>query len=582
MARSTRTRSLTGQLVLPVVGLVLTAVLANVGFAAWLAARRSAAATRHTRQQVADSLRAVRVSFSPPVLDALHRLTGSHFLVWDESARRIGLSTLPPDTLATLDAATVAEALRHGGGTFAGQSFRLGTVRTAGVRPETVIVLTPARSVIATTLESVWPVLAVAAATLAVLVPLGLRTTRRLAARIGAVERHVARIAEGEFGHPLAAGKDAADDDEIGRLVKGVDHMSRQLEQLRGSLLAGERQRLLGQLAAGFAHELRNAVTGARLSIDVHRRRCPGAAAQDGTPDDSLGVAGRQLDILEEEVRGLLALAKPTEPGVAAGGPAAEPLSVDRLLTEVRDLTAPRCDHAGVRMRCDVPTGLSIIGRHDPLRAAMVNLALRPGGAPAGIDARAVRQLEARGDRPGTGDRAGGGRVARWRARLGAGRDADAICDFAAGTDTLTCGAVPPPRSSPSRPVSRILIVDDEPAIGWSLREMLSDEGHAVELAASVEEGLETCERFAPDAMLLDVRLPGRDGLAALPEFRAIVPEAPVVVMTAFGDLDTAVRAVHAGAFDYLVKPFDLDRVARVVAHALAERRHRGAPVSPP
>ena len=130
--------------------------------------------------------------------------------------------------------------------------------------------------------------------------------------------------------------------------------------------------------------------------------------------------------------------------------------------------------------------------------------------------------------------------------------------------------------------MSRILIVDDEPAIGWSLREMLSDEGHAVELAASVEEGLETCERFAPDAMLLDVRLPGRDGLAALPEFRAIVPEAPVVVMTAFGDLDTAVRAVHAGAFDYLVKPFDLDRVARVVAHALAERRHRGAPVSPP
>ena len=380
MARSTRTRSLTGQLVLPVVGLVLTAVLANVGFAAWLAARRSAAATRHTRQQVADSLRAVRVSFSPPVLDALHRLTGSHFLVWDESARRIGLSTLPPDTLATLDAATVAEALRHGGGTFAGQSFRLGTVRTAGVRPETVIVLTPARSVIATTLESVWPVLAVAAATLAVLVPLGLRTTRRLAARIGAVERHVARIAEGEFGHPLATGKDAADD-EIGRLVNGVDHMSRQLEQLRGSLLAGERQRLLGQLAAGFAHELRNAVTGARLSIDVHRRRCPGAAAQDGTPDDSLGVAGRQLDILEEEVRGLLALAKPTEPGVAAGGPAAEPLSVDRLLTEVRDLTAPRCDHAGVRMRCDVPTGLSIIGRHDPLRAAMVNLALN------GIDA---------------------------------------------------------------------------------------------------------------------------------------------------------------------------------------------------
>jgi len=126
--------------------------------------------------------------------------------------------------------------------------------------------------------------------------------------------------------------------------------------------------------------------------------------------------------------------------------------------------------------------------------------------------------------------------------------------------------------------MSRILIIDDEQAIGWTLGQLLADEGHAVELAASVEEGLETCGRFAPEAMLLDVRLPGRDGIAAIPEFRAIAPEAPVVVMTAFGDLDTAVRAVNAGAFDYLVKPFDLESVSRVVSHALAERRQREAP----
>ena len=125
--------------------------------------------------------------------------------------------------------------------------------------------------------------------------------------------------------------------------------------------------------------------------------------------------------------------------------------------------------------------------------------------------------------------------------------------------------------------MSRILIIDDEPAIGWSLREMLSDEGHSVEVAASVEAGLETCGHFEPEAMLLDVRLPGRDGLSALPELRSIVPNAPVVVMTAFGDLDTAVRAVNAGAFDYLVKPFDLESVSRIVAHALAESAQRAA-----
>lgn len=120
--------------------------------------------------------------------------------------------------------------------------------------------------------------------------------------------------------------------------------------------------------------------------------------------------------------------------------------------------------------------------------------------------------------------------------------------------------------------MNRILIIDDEPAIGWSLRELLTDDGHAVEVASSAEAALETCGRFAPEAMLLDVRLPGRDGLTALPDLRAAAPGAAIVVMTAFGDLDTAVRAVAAGAFDYLVKPFDLASVSRVVSRALADR----------
>ena len=120
--------------------------------------------------------------------------------------------------------------------------------------------------------------------------------------------------------------------------------------------------------------------------------------------------------------------------------------------------------------------------------------------------------------------------------------------------------------------MSRILVVDDEAAIGWSLREALSDQGHAVDVAASVEAGLETCSRHPPEAILLDVRLPGRDGISALPDFRALVPNSPIIVMTAFGDLDTAVRAVSAGAFDYLVKPFDVEHVSQVAARALASR----------
>jgi Flp pilus assembly protein CpaB len=136
---------LTRQLVMPVVGLVLAAVLANVGFSAWLAARRSAAATRAAQQQVADALQASRVSLSAAVLDALHRLTANHFLIWNESIRQPGLTTLPTEVMGTLDGDRVAAALRAGNGTFGGKRYQIGAVRSEGVRPETVLVLTPAR-----------------------------------------------------------------------------------------------------------------------------------------------------------------------------------------------------------------------------------------------------------------------------------------------------------------------------------------------------------------------------------------------------------------------------------------------------
>ncbi|WP_435018712.1 sigma-54-dependent transcriptional regulator [Tundrisphaera sp. TA3] len=126
--------------------------------------------------------------------------------------------------------------------------------------------------------------------------------------------------------------------------------------------------------------------------------------------------------------------------------------------------------------------------------------------------------------------------------------------------------------------MSRILVVDDEEGICWAFREFLGDEGHRVEAVASAEEALRIAGEFRPDAVMLDVRLPGMDGIAALPRLRDRAGGPPVVVMTAFGDLDTAVRAVEAGAFDYLIKPFDLDQASAMVRRAL----EAGGRVDPP
>ena len=123
--------------------------------------------------------------------------------------------------------------------------------------------------------------------------------------------------------------------------------------------------------------------------------------------------------------------------------------------------------------------------------------------------------------------------------------------------------------------MSRILIVDDEASICWALREFLGDLGHDVSIAASAEEGLDIAARGGIDAVVLDVRLPGMDGLLALRGFRERVGPAPIIVITAFGNLETVVRAMEGGAFDYLVKPFGLDQVRAVIQRALEKEKPR-------
>jgi two-component system nitrogen regulation response regulator GlnG len=122
--------------------------------------------------------------------------------------------------------------------------------------------------------------------------------------------------------------------------------------------------------------------------------------------------------------------------------------------------------------------------------------------------------------------------------------------------------------------MSYVMIVDDEPSICWGFEQLLGDEGHEVSVAASAEEALRLASDRAPDAIVMDVRLPGMDGLTAIGHFREQLGNVPIVVITAFGNLEVAVKAVNAGAFDYLHKPFDLDQAALVVERALQSARH--------
>ncbi|MCK6471709.1 MAG: sigma-54 dependent transcriptional regulator [Planctomycetes bacterium] len=111
------------------------------------------------------------------------------------------------------------------------------------------------------------------------------------------------------------------------------------------------------------------------------------------------------------------------------------------------------------------------------------------------------------------------------------------------------------PQAPAPVPKQKILVVDDEQGICWAFKQLLQPQGFEVFTAASAEEGLEIAAAQRPDLCLLDVRLPGISGIDALPKFKEILPELPILVMTAHGTMETAIEATRKGAYNYLTKP---------------------------
>ena len=114
-----------------------------------------------------------------------------------------------------------------------------------------------------------------------------------------------------------------------------------------------------------------------------------------------------------------------------------------------------------------------------------------------------------------------------------------------------------------------ILIVDDEESICQTLGGILNDEGHEVVLAASGEEALRVVEEDPPNLVLLDIWLPGIDGIEVLKSIKAGHPQIQVIIMSGHGTIETAVKATRLGAFDFIEKPLSLEKVILVVNHAL-------------
>ncbi len=118
-----------------------------------------------------------------------------------------------------------------------------------------------------------------------------------------------------------------------------------------------------------------------------------------------------------------------------------------------------------------------------------------------------------------------------------------------------------------------ILVVDDESGVRLSLKGVLEDEGYGVETSVSAEEALSLLERNRYDLVILDIWLPAMDGVEALVTIRHRKLDVAVVMISGHGTIETAVKAIKCGAYDFVEKPLSLDKTVIVVKNALQHRR---------
>ena len=127
--------------------------------------------------------------------------------------------------------------------------------------------------------------------------------------------------------------------------------------------------------------------------------------------------------------------------------------------------------------------------------------------------------------------------------------------------------------------MTTILIIDDDDQLRKSFNKLLGEEGYHPKCAASGEAGLKLIQEQVPDVVILDMRLPGMNGFETFQAIHKMEPKLPVIIMTAFGTTETAIEATKMGAFDYILKPFDIPEMLVVIKQALEASRFMRSPV---
>jgi signal transduction histidine kinase len=373
------------QIFVPFAAVLLVAVASIAVTMAVLAAQRGTRERADQLHRVEATLADAGFPFTQNVLRKMRGLSGAEFValgpdgtvVTSTFEGPLGRGDLPsrlpasgpPKNLDEFDAVEVA-GIPYSAAVLPGSA-------NAGIA--SLLILYPQENLRRARWDAAWPPLAIGGTTILLMVGLSAWLSRRLARRIESVRGLFGRIADGDFSHVQAE----PPFDEVHDLVLSANRLSDQLAAVRDQAARTERLRLLAQLAGGLAHQLRNAVTGARMAVQLHQRRCPARDA-----DQSLDVALRQLTLTEEQVRGLLSLGK-------LESRAPSPGLLSTVVADVERLILPSAQHAHVAWSCETlgeKSDLQLVNT-DSVRAGLLNLVLNAIEA-AGNGGRARLWLE--------------------------------------------------------------------------------------------------------------------------------------------------------------------------------------------
>ncbi len=352
------------QILLPVAVIQVAAIGVISIATAMMGARRAELDAVGRMQDVVQSLSGTSLPLNKPVLEKMRALSGAEFAE-NTSGNLFKASTfsarIPTDDLPskqpngaplTLDPSRSVEV--------AGEQYLVGRVELfSNTGPTSLLVFYPEQKWQTARRDALLPPMVIGAGTLLVMVGVSTWLASRMGGRMRTIEDQVARVAGGDFKQIELEPRD----DEIRDLADSVNRMSVAMQRMTAGIRDSERAALITQLAGGLAHQLRNAITGARMAVQVHDRRCE-------SDDESLGVALSQLKLTEAQVNGLLRMTRDDRRVPVSGKLAA-------LIENVVALVKPMCEHASVELGVDTDISTeSAVSDADGLQAAVLNLVL--------------------------------------------------------------------------------------------------------------------------------------------------------------------------------------------------------------